>query len=90
MSCASCANNIESAIRTVSGVTVASVNFGAEQATVTYDSQRTDLEAIQHAVSEAGYTAFSVPDAAMVTGAKTTPKQQRGWQNHRRSPAKFG
>jgi Cu+-exporting ATPase len=49
-------------------VTVASVNFGAEQATVTYDSQRADLEAIQHAVSEAGYAAFSLQETAMATG----------------------
>ncbi len=68
MSCVACANNIESAIRTVPGVTVASVNFGAEQATVTYDSQRADLEAIQHAVSEAGYAAFSLQETAMATG----------------------
>jgi len=37
MSCASCANNIEDAIRSVPGVDACSVNFGAEQATVTYD-----------------------------------------------------
>jgi Cu+-exporting ATPase len=68
MSCASCANSIEQAIRTVPGVTIANVNFSAEQATVTYDSQRTDLAAIQNAVSEAGYVA-SLEESAMVAGA---------------------
>ena len=57
MSCASCANNIETAIRTVPGVTQASVNFGAEQASVTYDSTQTDVTAIQKAVDAAGYAA---------------------------------
>lgn len=57
MSCASCANSVEDAIRSVPGVSACSVNFGAEQATVTYDSKKTDLEAIQDAVDAAGYSA---------------------------------
>lgn len=77
MSCASCANNIEQAIQTVPGVAKASVNCGAEQATVTYDSQRTDLEAIQDAVSEAGYSAFSLQESEMVTGEDDAEKAAR-------------
>ncbi|CBN55700.1 MULTISPECIES: heavy metal translocating P-type ATPase [Kamptonema] len=57
MSCASCANNIEQAILSVPGVRECSVNFGAEIATVTYDSQKTDIKTIQDAVDVAGYTA---------------------------------
>ncbi|PSB31899.1 heavy metal translocating P-type ATPase [Stenomitos frigidus] len=57
MSCAACANSIESTIRAVPGVSASSVNFGVEQATVTYDPQKATLEAIQDAVSDAGYTA---------------------------------
>jgi P-type Cu+ transporter len=57
MSCAACANNIEAAIRSVPGVSASSVNFGAAQATVTYDSHKTNLKAIQAAVSDAGYAA---------------------------------
>lgn len=60
MSCASCANNIETAIRSVPGVEVCNVNFGAEQASVTYDPQRTDIQAIQNAVDEAGYVASPI------------------------------
>ncbi|NJR48826.1 MAG: heavy metal translocating P-type ATPase [Leptolyngbyaceae cyanobacterium CSU_1_3] len=77
MSCAACANNIEQAIRRVSGVAEASVNFGAEQATVTYDLQRTDLEAIQEAVYEAGYSAFSLPELERVTGEDDAEKTAR-------------
>lgn len=66
MSCASCASSIEDAIRVVPGVQTCSVNFGAEQATVRYDSQKTGLEQIQAAVEGAGYAAF--PMEEMATG----------------------
>lgn len=62
MSCASCANNIEEAIRSVPGVEACSVNFGAEQAAVTYDPGKTDVAAIQEAVDEAGYSALPIQD----------------------------
>ena len=62
MSCASCANGIEEAIRSVPGVSECSVNFGAEQATVTYDPKGTDLEAIQDAVDAAGYSALPIQE----------------------------
>lgn len=62
MSCASCANNIEEAIRSVPGVEACSVNFGAEQAAVSYDPSKTDVAAIQEAVDEAGYAALPIQD----------------------------
>jgi len=57
MSCASCANNIEDTIRAVPGVDACSINFGAEQATVTYDPNKTDVATLQNAVDVAGYSA---------------------------------
>ncbi|MBD2018696.1 copper-translocating P-type ATPase [Leptolyngbya sp. FACHB-36] len=77
MSCAACANRVEQAIRVVPGVEACSVNFGAEQATVIYDPQRTDLEVIQDAVSEAGYSAFSLQSSEMVTGEDDAEKATR-------------
>jgi Cu+-exporting ATPase len=77
MSCASCANNIEGAIRSVPGVGTSTVNFGAEQATVTYDPQKTDLENIQAAVSEAGYSAFSLQDQSLMADEDDTEKAAR-------------
>jgi Cu+-exporting ATPase len=77
MSCASCANSIEDAIRTVPGVSESNVNFGIEQATVTYDPRKTDLDTIQDAVSEAGYAAFSLQEQAMVTGEDDAEKAMR-------------
>ncbi|MBW4545628.1 MAG: heavy metal translocating P-type ATPase [Symplocastrum torsivum CPER-KK1] len=57
MSCASCASNVEKAIQGVPGVEECNVNFGAEQATVQYNPKKTHLEAIQKAVTDAGYGA---------------------------------
>ncbi|WP_416667103.1 heavy metal translocating P-type ATPase [Egbenema bharatensis] len=62
MSCASCATNIEQIIRSVPGVRECNVNFGAEQAIVTYDADKTAVATIQTAVDEAGYTAIPFQD----------------------------
>ncbi|MCL1475090.1 heavy metal translocating P-type ATPase [Argonema antarcticum] len=62
MSCASCANTIEDAIRSVPGVSECSVNFGVEQATVTYEPSRTNLKEIQDAVDAVGYSAQPIQD----------------------------
>ena len=56
MSCASCANSIETAISNVTGVEQCNVNFGAEQATVTYDPRAVDVNRIQQAITDAGYS----------------------------------
>jgi Cu+-exporting ATPase len=77
MSCASCAKNIEEAIGSVPGVDECSVNFGAEQATVTYDPKRTDLKAIQDAVEAAGYAAFPLQEQEMITGETDTEQAAR-------------
>jgi Cu+-exporting ATPase len=68
MSCAACASNIESAIRAVPGVVECNVNFGAEQAALQYNPRQTSIEAIQRAVVEAGYAAYSLQDQDMITG----------------------
>ncbi|WOD40287.1 heavy metal translocating P-type ATPase [Nodosilinea sp. E11] len=62
MSCAACASNIETAIREVPGVATCSVNFGAEQAAITYDPRQTNLTHIQAAVDDAGYGAQPISD----------------------------
>ncbi|MFB2893734.1 heavy metal translocating P-type ATPase [Aerosakkonemataceae cyanobacterium BLCC-F50] len=77
MSCASCAKNIEDAIRSVPGVKEANVNFGAEQASVIYDAQKTNVESIQNAVEEAGYSAYSLQEQQMITGEDDTEKAAR-------------
>ncbi|MBW4466289.1 MAG: heavy metal translocating P-type ATPase [Pegethrix bostrychoides GSE-TBD4-15B] len=69
MSCASCANNIEQSIQSVPGVQQCSVNFGAEQATVTYDAAKTDIATIQQAVDAAGYSAQPMQDDVLAPEA---------------------
>jgi Cu+-exporting ATPase len=76
MSCASCARNIENAIRSIPGVEACSVNFGAEQATVTYDPARTNLATIQNAVDAAGYSAIPMQDDVM-TSEDDTERRSR-------------
>ncbi|MEO0489628.1 MAG: heavy metal translocating P-type ATPase, partial [Cyanobacteria bacterium J06659_2] len=68
MSCAACASNVENAIRSVSGVETCNVNFGAEQATVTYDPKQTNLSTIQETVDGAGYTAQPVDENPLTAG----------------------
>lgn len=77
MSCASCANNIEEAIRTVAGVSDAKVNFGAEQATIQYDPLKTNIEKIQEAIDAAGYSSYSLQEQEMVTGEDDAEKAAR-------------
>ncbi len=64
MSCASCASSIEQAIKSVPGVIQCNVNFGMEQASIQYDSQKTSLATIQEAVDEAGYKALPLLEMA--------------------------
>jgi P-type Cu+ transporter len=79
MSCASCANNIEKAIQEVPGVQTCSVNFGAEQANVTYDPNQTDVAAIQDAVDVAGYSAVPMQD--VLAPEDDTERRERQTEN---------
>ncbi|MDD1415746.1 heavy metal translocating P-type ATPase [Dolichospermum sp. ST_con] len=63
MSCASCANNVEQAILSVSGVIDCHVNFGAEQVTINYEPKQTNLAEIQAAIVDAGYSSFTLAAA---------------------------
>lgn len=77
MSCASCANNIEEAIRSVPGVSNCNVNFGVEQATIQYDRKRTNLETIQAAIDAAGYSSYPLQEQEMITGEDDAEKNAR-------------
>ncbi|PSB06198.1 copper-translocating P-type ATPase [Pleurocapsa sp. CCALA 161] len=77
MSCASCAKNIEDSIRSVSGVSECSVNFGAEQATITYNPDRTDVAAIQDAVDAAGYSAVPMQDDVLAPEDDTERRERQ-------------
>lgn len=60
MTCASCANAIEKAIKKLPGIEEASVNFATEKAKVVYDSTKTRISEIKDAISKAGYKALEI------------------------------
>lgn len=55
MSCAVCANNVESTIKGLPGVVEASVNFAANTLSVKYQPSEISLQQMQDAVRAAGY-----------------------------------
>jgi len=81
MSCASCARRIEQKILEVPSVYECSVNFGAEQATVKFNPQKTNLEKIQQAVEAAGYSADPLQEE-IITGEDDAQKATRLAASH--------
>ncbi len=57
MTCASCVAHVEKGIKKREGIDMASVNLATEKATVSYDPDKTDIQAIIKAVGDAGYGA---------------------------------
>jgi len=57
MSCASCATRIESALGDVPGVERAAVNFATSTATVVFDPDACDTDALRARVTDLGYSA---------------------------------
>jgi Cu+-exporting ATPase len=55
MSCASCAANVERALRCVDGVRTANVNLATSRATVMFDPRQVDAGRLVRAVRDAGY-----------------------------------
>ncbi|NEQ77601.1 MAG: heavy metal translocating P-type ATPase [Okeania sp. SIO2C9] len=77
MSCASCANRVEKAIKEVSGVIECNVNFALSQATVSYYSQETNLTHIQESVRKAGYYAFAESEEEEDTEKKAREAEEK-------------
>lgn len=55
MTCAACPITLKIALKRVTGVTAATVNFEQHQAVVTFDDAKTDVEALLRATGDAGY-----------------------------------
>ena len=66
MSCASCVNKVEKALRSVKGVTQASVNFATERASVEYLPEEVTLGDLKKAVQDAGYEVLEVEEEDIV------------------------
>ena len=56
MSCASCANRVETALGNADGVASANVNFATERADVTYNPDATSAQALVQVVDASGFT----------------------------------
>jgi len=63
MTCASCAQTIEKALKKTEGVEEANVNLATEKATVVYNQAITDYEKIKTAVEDTGYQVLAREDA---------------------------
>jgi len=59
MTCASCAQTIENALKKRKGVRQANVNLATEKATVTYNPNETDYEEIRDTIEHTGYRVLS-------------------------------
>ncbi|ABW18613.1 heavy metal translocating P-type ATPase [Alkaliphilus oremlandii] len=58
MTCASCAQSVEKAVKKLDGVNEASVNFATEKLNISYDSSKVKTIDIKKAVEKAGYKAI--------------------------------
>jgi copper chaperone len=56
MTCEHCVRAVRNRLEKTDGVTVDDVKIGA--ASVTYDPAKTDVDAIEDAIADEGYTAF--------------------------------
>lgn len=57
MSCASCAATVEKTLKNVDGVSNATVNLVANNASVEYDDEKTNLKDLQQAINKSGFEA---------------------------------
>ena len=68
MTCANCAANIERGIKKLTGVTEASVNFAAENAAISFDPQRLQLQDVVEKIHSSGYGVTTTKVEMPVTG----------------------
>ena len=82
MHCAACVGRVERALTGLPGVERATVNLATEQATVSFDPERTSFDALQAAVAAAGYELVAplpdqAPGAALDTEQSARDAEQR-------------
>ena len=59
--CMMCANKIEKAVKEVDGVAEVAVDMDVKVVSVTYDASRTEMAALEQAITGAGYQANKAP-----------------------------
>lgn len=68
MSCASCAHNIERTVGKLPGVGEVNVNFAAEQAVISFDSEQLDVKNLVDGIKGAGYGVAIAHTELPITG----------------------
>jgi len=84
MNCAGCALNVEKALKGVAGVESAAVNFANARATVLFDPQLTDPQALGKAIAAAGYGVFHAAEGEDQEEAEQAARE-REYVNLRRT-----
>lgn len=74
MSCASCASRIEKKVAGLEGVSQVGVNFGAEQASIDYDSSKVTETGIHEVIEKLG---FEVPSYGESKAEEVESEDQR-------------
>jgi len=82
MTCASCVAHVEKGIKKVPGIDMAAVNLATEKATVSFDPEKTDMEQIIQAVSDAGYGASETREEEGDEAQRAKRKEQNRLRNH--------
>ncbi len=76
MTCASCVNHVERALKKVDGVISAAVNLATEKATVTYIPGLAGLAELRQAVADAGYQVLEAPEEAAGVGEEEVDQEE--------------
>ncbi len=77
MTCASCVNHVEKALKTVPGVSAADVNLALERARVRFSPDIAGTDEFVRAVTEAGYQVRTEPRTVVLDGMDEAPIRDR-------------
>jgi Cu+-exporting ATPase len=80
MSCASCVDKIETALRELPGVTEAQVNFAAEKAAVSFIPSIHSPADLRKAIREIGYEPLEISDTPASTDYEKEARDREIWQ----------
>lgn len=76
MTCSACASAVEKAVSKVPGVKTASVNFGTEKLSVSWDPDSTRLSVIKKAVQDSGYEPLALESVEAVDAHAAAKEQE--------------
>ncbi len=76
MTCASCVNHVEKAVRAVPGVQTANVNLATHTATITTWASDTKAHELQQAIRDAGYSILLEPESGFSSNAEIPESQK--------------